>query len=86
MNQVYIIQFSVVKDEAILVERIKALGRWMSYFSNSIIVESGLTSTKEIYEKISLGFEKDRILIIELKKTSYWGVMPQDAWNWLKSV
>ncbi len=83
MGQTYIIQFTV-KDESVLVDRIKALGRWMTYFPSSIVVESNL-SPKEIYDKISVGFEKDRILILQLVQAKYWGVMPKEAWDWLKT-
>jgi len=83
MSHIYSIQYSL-KDDSILLERIKSLGIWMSYFPNNIFVKSTLEA-REVYNKISVGYETDRILIIEVVKTSYWGVMPKDVWEWLKS-
>lgn len=83
MNRIYIIQYDV-KDDSILKERIKSLGTWMNYFPKSWVVESNL-SAKEIYGKISVDFEKDRILIMELQKSNYWGVLPKKAWEWIQN-
>lgn len=82
MNHIYIIQY-VIKEDSIIKERIKSLGTWMNYFPKSWIIESSL-SAKDIYEKISIDYEKDRILIMELNKTNYWGVMPKEAWDWFQ--
>lgn len=82
MNRIYIIQYDI-KEDAIIKERIKSLGTWMNYFPKSWIIESSLLA-KEIYEKISVDYEKDRILIMELNKSNYWGVMPKEAWDWIQ--
>ena len=81
MKKIYLIQYSIEEDSKIR-ERIKLFGTWMSYFPRSWIIESELTA-KEIYEKISVDHEKDRILIMELNKNNYWGVMPKEAWEWI---
>ena len=81
MNRIYLIQYDS-KDDSILKDRIKSLGTWMNYFPKSWIVESNLTA-KQIYENISPDYKNDRILIMELKKGNYWGVMPREAWDWI---
>ena len=81
MSRIYFIQYDS-KDDSILIDRIKSLGTWMNYFPKSWVIESNL-SAKQIYENISAGYEKDRILIMELNKGNYWGVMPKEAWNWI---
>jgi len=81
MNRIYLIQYDS-NDDSVLKDRIKSLGTWMNYFPKSWIVESEL-SAKEIYNSISEGYEKDRVLIMELKNSNYWGVMPKNAWEWI---
>lgn len=81
MNRIYLIQYDS-KDDSVLIDRIKSLGTWMNYFPKSWIIESNLSS-KQIYNNISAGFEKDRILIMQLEKSNYWGVMPKEAWDWI---
>jgi hypothetical protein len=83
MNKLYLIQYTL-KNDPILVPRIKTLGTWMNYFPQSWIVKTHLNA-QEIYEKISVDLEKDRILIMELDKINYWGIMPKEAWNFLKN-
>ena len=84
MKKIYLIQYTL-KEDSILVDRIKSLGPWMSYFSKSWIVESDLLTAKAIYDRISQNYETERILIMELNKSNYWGVMPKEAWEWLTS-
>lgn len=83
MKKNYIIQYDIDDDE-ILKDRIKELWPWINYFPKSFIVSSDSEKAKEIYDKISTGYDKNRILIIELVKDNYWGVMPTKAWEWLK--
>lgn len=81
MDKIYLIQYKV-KEDSVLKERIKSLGAWMHYFESSWIVASSLTA-KQIYEKISVDYDKERFLIMELSKENYWGVLPRDAWDWI---
>lgn len=55
----------------------------MNFFPKNWIIESELTA-EDIYKKISVDYEKERILIMELSKTNYYGVMPKTAWDWIK--
>jgi hypothetical protein len=84
MSHIYIIQNNL-KDDSIFIERVKSLGSWLKYFPNSIILKSEL-SAKEIYEKLSIGFETDWILITEFNKASYWGMLPKVAWEWINKI
>jgi len=79
---IYLIQNNL-KDDSTLVEKIKTLGVWSKYFPNTILVKSELTS-QQLYEKISPGFEKDWIFIVEISKTNFWGIMPTSVWDWIK--
>lgn len=81
MKRIYLIQHNII-DDSVFQERIKTLGTWMSYFPKSWIVESDLKAA-DIYKIISQDYEKQWILIMELNKTNYWGVMPNEAWDWL---
>ena len=82
MSRIYIIQYDV-KEDSVIKDRIKTLGTWMNYFPKSWVIESDLTA-KQIYDKISVDYEKDRFFIMELNKNNYWGVMPKEAWDWIK--
>jgi hypothetical protein len=84
MSKIYIIQYGII-DDLIIAERIKSLGKWMNYFSKTWILQSEL-SAHEIYNKISLDFEKELILVIELNKSNYWGVMPKEVWDYLEKA
>lgn len=82
MKRLYIIQFDIKNNEKII-ERIKSLGSWMKYFPQSIIISSDL-GPKEIYDRLSVDYENERILVFELNKTQYYGRLPTEAWDWLK--
>jgi hypothetical protein len=83
MKKVYLIQYNI-SDNSIFENRVKSLGDWVKYFSDNWIVSSELTS-KEIYEKITEGYENKSILIIELPTTNYYGRMNTKVWDFLKS-
>ena len=81
-NKIYLLQFKV-NDDKILVSRIKLLfTSWMNYFGHSWIIQTPL-SAKEIYDKLSVGYENDSMFIIELK-ADHWGRMDPKVWDWLK--
>lgn len=83
MKKTYLIQTSIKENEAFN-DRIKSLGTWVKYFSDNWMIESAL-SAKEIYNKLSIGYEKDSIFIIELKTESYWGRMNTKVWDFIKN-
>jgi len=82
MKKTYLIQTAIKNDEAFN-DRIKSLGIWLKYFSDNWIIESSL-SAQEIYEKISEGYEKESVFIIELNIKNYWGRMNTKVWDYLK--
>lgn len=81
MKKVFLINYKVDED-SIIKDRIKSLGPWMNYFPKSWLVETSLNS-KEIYEKISEGYEKNRFLVIEVDPSNNWGYLPRSGWEWL---
>ncbi|WP_320051930.1 hypothetical protein [uncultured Acetobacteroides sp.] len=83
MNKsVYIIQHNIT-DSVTIENRIKTLGDWIKYFDNSFLLRSDLKA-KDIYEKISVDFEKSNILIMEITSSNYWGRMDVSLWKFLK--
>lgn len=82
MKKVYLIQFN--NNNSILFEsKVKAIGSWIKYFGDNWIVESNLSS-KEIFDKLSIGNEDKNIFIIQLDTSNYWGRMNSKLWDYLK--
>ncbi len=82
MKKIYLIQFN--NNNSILFEnKVKALGSWIKYFGDNWIVESNLSS-KEIFNKLSVGNEDKNIFIIQLDSSNYWGRMNSKLWDYLK--
>ncbi|WP_298153894.1 hypothetical protein [Flavobacterium sp.] len=82
MKKIYLIQHNVQNE--IVNNRIKALGAWTKYFSDNWLVESDL-SAKEIYNKISEGFEQQSIFIVEVDLNNYWGRMNTKVWDFIRN-
>jgi len=82
MKKIYLVQ-AKVSDSLAFDTRIKSFGNWVKYFDNNWIIETTLTA-KEVYDKLSIGFENDNMFIIELHKTNYWGRMNTKVWDYLK--
>lgn len=82
MKKIYLIQTKISDNQA-FETRVKSLGTWIKYFDNNWMIESTL-SAKEIYEKLSIGFENDNMFIIELNKANYWGRMNSKVWDYIK--
>jgi hypothetical protein len=68
MKKIYIIQHNIEAET--FNNRIKALGVWTKYFSDNWLIESEL-SAKEIYNKISEGYENESIFIVEFDPNNY---------------
>lgn len=83
MKKVYLIQYSI-SDNSIFESRVKSLGDWVKYFSDNWIVSSELSS-KQIYEKITEGYENTSILVIELHTSNYYGRMNTKVWDFFKA-
>lgn len=83
MKKIYLIQYKKNTDPS-LESRIKTISNsWIKYFDENFMIESALTP-KEIYEHLSLGVEKQSVLIIEISKSNYYGRMNTSLWDWLK--
>jgi hypothetical protein len=83
MKKIYLIQ-AKISDNQPFDTRVKSIGTWIKYFDNNWMIESTL-SAKDIYSKLSIGFENENIFIIELNKTNYWGRMNSKVWDYLKN-
>ncbi len=82
MKKIYLIQAKISDNQA-FDTRVKSIGTWIKYFDNNWMIESTL-SAKEIYGKLSVGFENENMFIIELNKANYWGRMNSKVWDYLK--
>jgi hypothetical protein len=83
MKKIYLIQ-AKISDHQAFDTRVKSIGTWIKYFDNNWMIESTL-SAKEIYDKLSIGFENVNMFIIELNKSNYWGRMNSIVWDYLKN-
>lgn len=82
MKKIYLIQTKISDNQA-FDARIKSFGSWIKYLDNNWMIETTL-SAKEVYDKLSVGFENDIMFIVELGKTNYWGRMNSNVWDYLK--
>lgn len=83
MNRICLIQYSI-KEDSVIINRIKSLGDWVQYFDNNWLVKTSF-SVKEIYNKLSVDYENASFFIIELDKSNYWGRMNTNVWDLLKN-
>ena len=83
MKKTYLIQYSA-PNATQMEERIKSVGTaWLKYLGDNFLIESTKTA-KEIYTEISVGFEDDHIMIIEVNAKQYYGRMHTKVWDWLE--
>jgi hypothetical protein len=82
MKKVYLIQYNN-SDSAIFENKVKALGSWIKYFGDNWLIESSLSS-KEIYEKLSVGSQDKSVFIIEVDANNYYGRMNTKLWDYLQ--
>lgn len=82
MKKIYLIQFKS-SDSLAFESKVKSIGSWVKYFDDNWIVETTLSS-KEIYDKISVGNEDKSIFIIQIDSSNYWGRMNSKLWDYLK--
>lgn len=83
MRYIYVINYQIQGDDTLVVANIKALGEWFHFFKNSFIVVSTY-KIETAYDFIATNKATDWILILEVKLNSYWGILPPEAWEWLK--
>jgi hypothetical protein len=83
MKKTYLIQYSA--SNTLQIEaRIKSVSTaWLKYLGENFLIETTKTP-KEIYAEISLGFEDNSIMIVEINAKQYYGRMDPKVWEWLK--
>ena len=64
-------------------EKIRALGDWKNYFQGSWLILTRLTA-QEAYNRIATNRAGDLFLVTEIQLNTFWGVMPKEAWDWLR--
>ncbi len=82
MKKVYLIQYRI-SDNIAFENKVKSIGTWIKYFDDNWLVESTLSS-KEIYEKLTVGNNDKSIFIIEVNTENYYGRMNTKVWDYLK--
>lgn len=72
-----------VADYGSLIAAIKELGKWWHYLDSMWLVKSSMSS-KEIYEKLGPNLKSgDSLVIFDITRSSYYGILPRDAWPWI---
>jgi hypothetical protein len=84
MKKFVIIIYSVEGSDQSIKDNIKLLGDWFNYFQGSWLVLTRL-SVQDIYNRIGTNKSDDRFLVMEIDLKTYWGILPTEAWDWLKS-
>jgi hypothetical protein len=84
MKKFVIIIYNVEGSDQSIRDNIKLLGDWFNYFQGSWLVITSL-GVKEIYNQIGTNKSGDRFLVMEVDLKTYWGILPSEAWDWLKS-
>ena len=72
------------RDYSPLYESIKSLGPWMHYIESTWLVSTTDMTARQIFDELSphIDNENDYLLIIRVSK-AYWGLLPEEAWDWL---
>jgi hypothetical protein len=83
MKKFIIIIYKVEGDDKSVKDNIKSLGAWFNYLQGSFLLMTTL-GVEEIYNRIGTNKTGDRFLVMEVDLKSYWGILPSDAWDWLK--
>jgi hypothetical protein len=83
MKKIVIIIYTSVGSDQGIKDNIKLLGDWFNYFQGSFLLLTKL-SVQDIYNKIATNNTADRFLVLEVDLKEYWGILPSEAWDWLK--
>jgi hypothetical protein len=68
-----------------LFEALKAEDSWWHYIGSTWLIDTKEKSAEDFLDKIKAHFQKgDRVLITQVVN-GYNGLLPQQAWNWLKN-
>lgn len=83
MKKFVIIIYKVDGDDKSVKDNIKLLGAWFNYLQGSFLLITTI-SVEEIYKRISTNKSSDRFLIMEVDLKSYYGILPTEAWDWIR--
>lgn len=84
MKKFVIIIYNVDGHDQSIKDNIKLLGDWFNYFQGSWLVLTRL-DVQDIYNRIGTNNSADRFLVMEIDLKTYWGILPTEAWDWLRS-
>jgi len=83
MKKFIIIIYKVDGDDKSVKDNIKLLGAWFNYLQGSFLLMTTI-SVEEVYKRISTNKSSDRFLIMEVDLKNYYGILPTEAWDWIK--
>lgn len=83
MKKFIIIIYKVDGDDKSVKDNIKQLGAWFNYLQGSFLLMTTI-SVQEIYNRINTNKSGDRFLIMEVDLKAYYGILPTEAWEWIK--
>ena len=83
MKKFIIIIYIVEGSDQSVKDNIKLLGDWFNYMPGSFLLLTPL-SVQDIYNRIGTNKTDDRFLVMEVDLKAYWGILPKDAWDWIK--
>ncbi len=84
MKRFVIIIYTVKGSDTQVRESIKLTGDWCNYFPGSWLVLTRV-SVQDIYNRIATNAAGDRFLVMEVTLNSYYGILPTEAWDWIKA-
>lgn len=83
MKKFIIILYNVEGNDQSVKDNIKLLGAWFNYLPGSFLLMTTL-GVQDVYNRIGTNKTGDRFLVMEVDLKAYWGILPPDAWEWIK--
>ncbi len=85
MGQFYYITYSSdLGNSQLIKDRIKQFNDYINFLDCNWFIYTE-ESLQNVYEKVSKDeFENDRILVLKVDFTNYWGRMQKSLWEWIK--
>ena len=85
MGQFYYITYpSSLENGQLIKDRIKQFNDYNNFLDCSWFIYTE-DSAQSIYQKLSKGeFENDKILVMKVEFSNYWGRMQKELWEWIK--
>ena len=87
MGKFYFISYSpTLEDGQLIKDRIKQFSDYINFFDGDWFIYTD-ESAQSVYNKLSKGeFEDDRIFVMEVDFSHYWGRMQKTLWEWIKKA